>query len=183
MATSDRHNPLYVAAVWGVLGFSALLVQALWRLIPVALEPLRSGSLSSAQMVAYGLWVLFMAYSEGYKGFQKQFAPRMAVRAMHLARHPRALLVVFAPVFCMGLIHATRKRLIVSWCLLVGIILLVLGVRALDQPWRGIIDGGVVVGLAWGLLAVLWYFVRALSGNPPDVPPDLPASDDDVADS
>lgn len=176
MSANGRDSPLYLAAVWGVLGFSALLVQALLRLTPVALEPVRDGSLTGVQIAIYALWVLFMAYSEGYRGFQKQFSPRMAVRAMHLSRHPRPLLVALAPVFCMGLIHATRKRLIVAWSLLIGIVLLVIGVRALSQPWRGIIDGGVVVGLGWGLLSVLWYFVRALFGHPPDVSPDLPES-------
>lgn len=174
MTGASRESPVYAAAVWGVGGFLALLAHALWGLTPLALEPVRDGSLSGVQMALYGLWVLFMAYSEGYRGFQKQFAPRMAVRAMHLTREPRPVLVVLAPIFCMGLIHATRKRLIVSWSLLIGIVLLVLLVRSLSQPWRGIIDGGVVVGLAWGALAVLWYFVRALLGQPPDVPPDLP---------
>lgn len=175
MPAGGRQKPLYLAAVWGVLGFSALLGNALWRLAPVALEPLEDGALSGVQLAVLGLWVAFMAYSEGYKGFQKQFAPRMAVRAMYLARHPRPALVAFAPMFCMGLIHATRKRLIVSWSVLTGIVLLVLAVREMDQPWRGIIDAGVVVGLLWGLCAVLWYFVRALAGKAPDVPADVPA--------
>ena len=31
-------------------------------------------------------------------------------------------IVLLAPLFCMGLFHATRKRLIVSWCALTGIV-------------------------------------------------------------
>jgi len=33
-------------------------------------------------------------------------------------------------------------------------------VRRLAQPWRGIIDAGVVVGLAWGVGSVVYYALR-----------------------
>ena len=148
-------KPNYIVAVWGVLGFALLLTRAVWSLTPLALEPIRAGSLHASHIVLYVLWVAFMAYSEGYKGFQKKVAPRVAARSLYAARNPRLLLVILAPIFCMGLFHATRRRLITSWTILCGIIALVIGVRQLDQPWRGIIDGGVVVGLAWGLIAVL----------------------------
>jgi apolipoprotein N-acyltransferase len=93
---------------------------------------------------------------------------------MYAARHPRPVIVVLAPLFCMGLFHATRKRLIVSWCALIGIVGLIVLVRQLDQPWRGIVDGGVVAGLGWGLVAMLWFMVRALLGHPMPVPADVP---------
>jgi hypothetical protein len=32
----------------------------------------------------------------------------------------------------------------------------VLLINLLGQPWRGIIDSGVVVGLSWGLASLLW---------------------------
>ena len=41
--------------------------------------------------------------------------------------------------------------------------LLILAVSRLDQPWRGIIDAGVVVGLAWGLMT-LWIFTARAFG-------------------
>lgn len=172
--TSERSEPVYAIAIWGVAGFLLIIGQALWRLTPLAVESLRDYSLSPVQLALFVLWVGFMAYSEGYKGFQRQFAPRLAVRAMYLARNPRPLLALLAPFMCMGLVHATRKRLIISWCLIIGIVGLIIAVRQLSQPWRGLVDGGVVVGLAWGTLAVLWYFAQALLGNPPNVPPDTP---------
>lgn len=174
---SDQPEPtrlVYVAAFWGVLGFAALIAKALWQLTPMALEPLRNHSMTTLQLALYAGWVLFMAYSEGYKGFQRQLAPRMAARSLYLARYPRPLWVVLAPAFCMGLFHATRRRLIVSWTILIGVVVLVIAVRHLDQPWRGIVDGGVVVGLTWGIIAVLWYFVLALTGRLPDVELDVP---------
>lgn len=164
-------------SVWGVLGFAAVLVQAIVGLFPKAVQPIRDGSMSSFQIALYVAWVGFMIYSEGYKGFQKQLSPRMAVRSMYAARNPRPLLVILAPLFCMGLFHATRRRLITSWVILIGVIVLVIGVRQLDQPWRGIIDGGVVLGLAWGLTATLYYALRTWLGNPPDVAADIPDDD------
>lgn len=174
MAAATTRKPVHAVAVWGVLGFAAIVFRAVWSLTPVALAPIRSGTMTALQWLLYIGWLVFMVYSEGYKGFQRKVAPRVAARAMYAARNPRPLLVILAPLFCMGLIHATRKRLIVSWCALTGIVLLVIVVRQLDQPWRGIIDGGVVAGLGWGLVAMLWYFARALQGHPMPVPADVP---------
>lgn len=168
-------RPLYIAAVWGVLGFAALLIKALWQLVPLALEPIRAHTLTTWQVAIYGAWVLFMAYSEGYKGFQLHMAPRVAARGMYVASNPQLWRVLLAPLFCMGLFHATRRRLIVSWVILIGVIALVVAVRFLDQPWRGIVDGGVVVGLGWGLTAVLWSFYLALTGRLDHVSPEVPS--------
>jgi hypothetical protein len=165
---------LYLAAFWGVLGFVAVMAKALWQLTPIALEPLRDHSMTTLQIGLYAGWVVFMAYSEGYKGFQRQLAPRMAARSLYLARYPRPLWVLLAPAFCMGLFHATRRRLIVSWVILIGVVILVIAVRQLAQPWRGMVDGGVVVGLTWGTIAVLWYFILALTGRVPAISLDVP---------
>jgi hypothetical protein len=102
-------------------------------------------------------------------------APRFAARSMYLAAYPRPLWVVFAPFFCIGLFHATRRRMIVSWSIFVGVVTLVVAVRQLAQPWRGIIDGGVVVGLGWGAAAVLWTSYRALTGRLQGVSPEVPS--------
>ena len=47
-------------------------------------------------------------------------------------------------------------------------------VRSLPQPWRGIIDGGVVLGLIWGLGVIWWLFARYLAGAEVPPPNDLP---------
>ena len=164
------------AAVWGLLGVSALLGRAIWRLTPAAWE---AGTRYQPGVLGWSLaalWLLFMGYSEGYRGFQKGFAPRVARRAAHLAQQPRPLHVLLAPMFCMGLIHASRRRLVTSWSLTAMIVVLVLAVRHLTQPWRGLVDAGVVLGLAWGLVAVLVFGVRALRGQLPAGSADLPAA-------
>jgi hypothetical protein len=160
--------------IWSVGGVLALLVQAIVRLLPRALEPIQDGSLDLAAGLAYLLAIVGLAYSEGYRGFQQRFSPRVVVRALHLAAHPKPLLVILAPLHAMALIHATRRRLIGSWVLLLGIIGLIVLVSKLAQPWRGAVDAGVVVGLSWGALATLVMLVRALRGSAPDIDPDLP---------
>ena len=177
ITTTAERKPVYAVALWGVLGFAAILVQAVVGLFPKAVEPIQDGSLTVLQIALYVLWVGFMAYSEGYKGFQKHMSPRVAVRSMYAARNPRPILVVLAPLFCMGLFHATRRRLITSWVILIGVVILVIGVRQLDQPWRGIVDGGVVIGLAWGFLATMYYAILIWIGRPVDCPADVPGEE------
>lgn len=166
--------PLRVAVLlWGVLGVVALCAQAIVRLAPRALEPILDGSLGALEWSLLGGWVLVNAYAEGYRGFQKAFAPRVVARALHLSKDPRPLRVLLAPLFCMALFAATRKRLIVSWVLLVTIALLVLGMQFVPQPWRGIVDGGVVVGLGWGVAALIGHLLYALAGGSVSVPAEV----------
>ncbi len=151
-------------ALWGVGGVCLVLGQALCRLVPLALEPFDAG-MSSFQLVAYVGFAILMGYSEGYRGFQRSFAPRVVARAWGLVSAPLRYRLL-APVVCMGLVYGTRHRLITSWVFLVGIVCLVILVRILSQPWRGIVDGGVVVGLSWGLVAVLGFTMSAWRGRP-----------------
>ena len=104
-------------------------------------------------------WVAFMLYSEGYKGFQKGYSPRVASRAHYLRDQSTWLRAILAPIFCMGFFHSTRKRKIVICCLLLGVTLLVLIFQFIPQPWRGVLDLGVVLGLSWGVLTTLYFFV------------------------
>ena len=175
-APASKRPAFSLVALWGVVGFLVILGQAIHRLLGLALEPIVRGQLHSWQWGLYGLSIALLGYSEGYRAFQLKAAPRIVVRAMHLARHPRPLHVVLAPFFSTGLFHATRRRLITSWSLYAGLILLILAVRQLDQPWRGIVDAGVVVGLTWGAVSIIIYYVRALAGHPPRVSPELPGT-------
>ena len=53
--------------------------------------------------------------------------------------------------------------------------MLVFVVHQLGQPWRGILDAGVVVGLTWGSAAVLLFAVRAFQTRRELVPAEVPA--------
>jgi hypothetical protein len=160
------------AALWGIGGVVALLVQASYRLGGYALDLVDFG-LGTGELVALVGWVVLNGYAEGYKGFHLLFAPRVVARAMALDRVP-GWCVVLAPIYCMGLVYATRKRLIVSWCITLAIVGIVIVIRHIDQPWRGIVDAGVVVGLVWGVVSIVYFTVRAARGHAMPVPPDLP---------
>jgi hypothetical protein len=166
-----------LGVMWGLLGTAALLLEGVVRLWG-QVQALQVDALAPHQLAALAGWCAVMAIAEGYRGFQRHFIPRVVARAWHLGRHPRVLHVALAPLFCMGLVHATRRRLVGAWGLLLGIVALVLVVRTLPQPWRGIVDAGVVVGLSWGLAALAGFIGVALRRGPPTVSLDLPAGDE-----
>lgn len=165
-------------AAWGVVGVSFLLGQAIVRMTPIALEPWQEGTMSPLQMGLYLGWVALNAYLEGHRGFHLRFSPRVVSRAFYLGSKPKLLWIVLAVPFCMSFFHAKRRQMIVSWVLLLTIASLVILIKYVPQPWRGIIDGGVVIGLLWGLGSLWWYFLRAFLGH--RVPPlsDLPPPQD-----
>lgn len=162
-----------VGAVWGVLGVLAILLHAVSRLVPVAIDALAM-PLSNLHHLGVLASLVLIGYSEGYRGFQRQFSPRVIARARYLAEHPSLARVAFAPLFCMGFFHATRRRLLTSWLVAFGIVCLVIAIRWAPQPWRGIVDLGVVVGLGWGAAAIAGFASSALAGRPLPVAADVP---------
>ncbi len=150
---------------WGIGGVLLLLSFAIYRLAPMALA-LENLPMSQGHWLALLVSVIYMAYAEGYKGFHLGFAPRVVVRARYLADNPRLIHVLLAPLFCMGYIYATRKRQILSLALTMMILCFVLLMRLIPQPWRGILDAGVVVGLAFGIASIAYFLI--VSRNDPD---------------
>ena len=166
----------WFGAAWGVLGVVGILLLAVTRLVPIAQQAFEHAiDLTRALAIVASLG--FFGYVEGYRAFQQQFSPRVVARAFSLVEYSTLPRLVFAPLFAMGFFGATRKRIIVSWSLTFGIILLIRLVGSLSQPWRGIIDLGVVVALIWGAVAVLAFAGRAMFGSLPNVSPDLPEAE------
>ena len=171
-----RHLPqsplAWLILLWAIGGVCVVIANPVVRLAPVALEALQH-ELSALQWAVGAVWLVFMGYAEGYRGFHRQFAPRVVVRALELANRPTLIPALLGPLTAMGLIHATRKRTIVTRSLLVGIVLLVWIVRQLPQPWRGVIDAGVVLGLGIGLASIMGWFGAAMLGHPPKIASDM----------
>lgn len=160
-------------AFWGIFGLSVVFGRGLICLYPYV-DELCLASFTWVHWVSLVVSMLFMGYSEGYKGFHLKFSPRAAARALYLKNNPTPMRVIFAPLFCMGFFHATKKRKIVAYSLTIMIILLVVLVRELSQPWRGIVDAGVLLGLGWGLVSVWLFTLKAFFGKNFDISPETP---------
>jgi hypothetical protein len=118
-------------------------------------------------------FTIFMLYSEAWRGFHKKFSPRAVSRALYVSRHGRPLHRLLAPFFAMGYFHATKRRMIATWILSCVIVGFILGLRLVDQPWRGLVDLGVVVGLAVGILTLYvegWRIARGGEAVDPELP-------------
>lgn len=176
---ADRSTVLgRIGAIWGIVGLSLLFGRALFALSHYVPEmrgtPGHPVELHWYHWAALVACLLFMGYAEGYKGFQLKFSPRAAARALYLRRNPTVARVIFAPLFCMGYFHATRKRKIVAYSLTTMIVGLIICVHNSVQPWHGIIDAGVLFGLGWGMISVWVFAVKAFFGPGYDVSPETP---------
>ena len=142
--------------IWGVGGVLILLLFAIYRLAPMALA-LEGASMEITHWACLAFSISYMAYAEGIKGFHQGFAPRLVKRALYLKQNPNISYVIFAPFFCMGYFYATKKRQITSLGLTGLIVCFVILVRLISQPWRGILDAGVVTGLTIGCGSILYF--------------------------
>lgn len=147
-------------ALWAVGGIVGLLVWAVYRLALISVAAF-DHPFAWYHWAALLAIVPFMAWSEGWRGFQLRFSPRVAERAMTVRRQPTRRRVALAPLYAAGYFEGTRRERLGVWFGTVGILILIVLVHRLDQPWRGILDAGVVVGLSWGTIATLALSVRA----------------------
>jgi len=69
---------------------------------------------------------------------------------------------LLAPLYCMGFFKAPIKRLIISYAMLSFIITFISSASRISQPWRGIIDLGVIVGLSIGIISLLFLGIKEL---------------------
>lgn len=151
--------------IWAVAQVLSILANAIKRLYPIALQPFLQKDLLPYQWALYVAWSLYMAYAEGYKAFQLKFSPMVVQRAFSICDNPNIFNCVLAGPYSMGLFGASRKRMIVSWCITAGVFSLVKIVKMLPYPYRSIVDAGVVVGLSYGTLSIVILAVKALLGG------------------
>lgn len=153
------------AYFWGIAGVLALLLSAIFRLSARILEML-SYSLSPLQWLVLIGFALYMAYAEGYKGFHLNFSPRVIARAGYFSQPQQQTSfhqIIFAPLLCMGFIYSTTRRRIIAISVTSAIVVLVIIVSRMPQPWRGIIDTGVVLGLLLGVISLVYFWIQSLT--------------------
>lgn len=161
-----------LGAAWGIGGIAALLLYAVVQLTGYVSAAVADG-LAPAEWLLLAANVTLMVWAEGVRGFQQRFAPRVAARALALRERPEPVTVLLAPLYCVGYFRATPGLRRLAWVGTGLIVAAVLAVQQVGQPWRGILDAGVVAGLTWGTLAVLVQGARALYAGRATVPPGL----------
>ncbi|MFK7857171.1 MAG: hypothetical protein AB8B64_00010 [Granulosicoccus sp.] len=161
---STRGPVGYLAFYWGLGGVIALLAMAIVRLLAISIDAF-SFSLTWTHWAVFITSVLIMAYAEGYRTFQKTWAPRVVKRAFQLQQQWTPFRLILAPFYCMSFFHATRKRRLTAWITTVCIVLLIVLMNRMAQPWRGLVDAGVVVGLSWGIACLILQAISQLSTN------------------
>lgn len=161
-----------VAACWATVGLCGLLLFAIVRLAMVVAEGAEF-SWDWRHWAVAAANAAFMAWSEGYRGFQLKFSPRSAARVKWLVHNASGLSTLLAPVFAMGYFNATRRRMVGVYGLTVFVVGAIVVVHALPQPWRAALDIGVVIGLAWGVASFLWSLKRTFATPGFPVSPEL----------
>lgn len=163
-----------LGVAWGLAGIGAVLVYAAASLGGYAAQAL-AGGLTLPEWLVLVANMVFMAWAEGYRGFQQRFSPRVAARALELHGQPTWPRVLLAPLFCVGYFGATSRLRWMVWAGTGLIVLAVLLFNRLPQPWRGILDAGVMVGLLWGTVSLLWASWTTFRGRRALVPAEVPA--------
>ena len=161
-----------IASGWGIIGFYSLVTFAMVRLSVYTVEAFAQ-PFTLLQWFVLVVSLVFMAYSEGYKGFQKSYSPRFAARVHYLSSQANGLQLLLAPLFCMGFFKAPKRRIISSVLLSSMIVTFVLLFKLVPQPWRGILDAGVVLGLIWGLITTAICCYQAFMTSKPIVDPEV----------
>lgn len=153
-----------IAGVWGVTQVIYIFGNAIKRLYPVAVEPIIKDDMTSTHWTLYAVWCAYMAYVEGYKAFHLKFSPSVVERSFGIGPDPSLVKLILAGPYAMGLFGATKTKMIVSWCITVGVFGLTKLVKGLPYPYRGIVDAGVVLGLSMGLLSMVYHSIKTLMG-------------------
>jgi hypothetical protein len=162
-----------IVKVGGVGGVLLLLGYAVFRLTPSAIAAFSH----PFQWYHWAILIVntaFVLYFKAFGGFQRGLSPRIAARARYLRHHPTWLSILAAPLYCMGYFHIIKRKQIVTIMMTIGMVALIILVRLLDQPWRGIIDAGIALGLGWGFVTILGYGVQALMMDEFAFSPQLP---------
>ena len=142
------------ATWWAVLGVALVFVQAILALGERGLQTVRAG-LDTGGWIALVLLTAAFVYGEGIRALQRRWVPSVISRAGQLRGESSPLLRILAPLYAMALVGASPRALVRAWAGVAGITAAVLIVRALPDPWRGIIDLAVAAALCWGLGAIL----------------------------
>lgn len=139
---------------WALGGVSILFGSAVFRLGSRGVATVRGG-LDSFHLAALAVVVVAFVYGEGVRAIQRKYAPHLLGRVADVSRETRVVYRLLAPFYAMSLVGAPPRSLIRAWAGVAAIVSAILVLRVTPDPWRGIVDLGVALALAWGLVAIL----------------------------
>lgn len=147
-------------SAWAIAGVVFLFAEAAWRLGARGVEVVRGGLTPFEWLALVAITATFL-YGEGYRALQRKWVPYVLARAERLRAEPRLRYRVAAPLYAMSLIDPVRSAVLRAWAGVAAIVLAVLIVSRLPDPWRGIVDVAVAAALVWGASALLYGAGRA----------------------
>jgi hypothetical protein len=159
----ETRAPNWSVSTFGLVVVAITLGEASLRLGARALATLHSG-LNLQEYALFFLSVAAFGYGEGYRALHGRFVPHVIERAILLARSDKRGVrgYAIAALYVLCLVHAERRALVKAWISVALIVCAVVIVKALPEPYRGIIDAGVAVALAIGLGSLVSGFVAAV---------------------
>ncbi|HET8938379.1 MAG TPA: hypothetical protein VFN67_33275 [Polyangiales bacterium] len=159
----ETRAPNWSVSTFGLAVVAITLGEACMRLGARALVTLHSG-LSLYESVLFFSSIAAFGYGEGYRALHQRFVPHVIERAILLARSDIRGFRGFslAALYVLCLVHAERRERVKAWISVALIVCAVVIVKALPEPYRGIIDAGVAVALAIGLGSLISGFVAAV---------------------
>jgi hypothetical protein len=150
MPAPERTAGGLLAAAWALAGVTLLLSFATVRLGMRGIATVQEGLGPTEWTVLVALTLAFV-WMEGHQAFEKRWVPRVIARTARLRSTTGLLERLLAPLYAMSLISDSRRGLVRAWSLTTGIVIAVLIVASLPEPWRGIIDLAVAAALVWGI--------------------------------
>jgi hypothetical protein len=154
---------------WALGAWFALCAHCAVDMFTLAFSKLTWADLSVPQLLAAAAIVVFFIYYEAYKGFYKGFSPVLVRRTMAIDEGSPWYVHALGPFCIGGFFDGTRRRLAVSWGLVVAIGLLGYGTARSPYPWRQFIDLGVGVGLTLGVVSMAHFTALAARGVLPKI--------------
>ncbi len=154
--------PGIAAGTWGILGFTVLVARALLGMSPEIGDMLAT-PLNAWHQIGLVVIVLVFGLGKGYFIFRQRFCPSYVSRIGELSLPPVKLLnAVLAPLYCLNLIGAERRQLVRGYAIVTGIILMIISVKIVPSPWRGMILTGVALALTWAALEIAYHGFKKL---------------------
>ena len=141
--------------IYSTGGVVAIFSSAIYRLYPHVQESM-SYEFSALNWIVLAVYLLVMIVGKGYFALHRGFVPRVIDRSELLIENGKLIDKILAPLYCMGFFKAPRKRMIISYVMIFIIVSFIVSASKISQPWRGIIDLGVIVGLSLGILSLLF---------------------------